>query len=131
MHEYEYQLPPQAMWEWDDGQSMYPPNTDEPMIIYRGADSDYTPALDAEAVDGRTIRLTIRDRSGHMVWQADLAGVDETVTIPASVTKDMREGRHQYFFDIMLVTADERRTFQNITPVWVYPTAGGIQYGRG
>ena len=35
MHEYEYQVPPQALWEWDDGQSMYPPNTNEPMVIYR------------------------------------------------------------------------------------------------
>jgi hypothetical protein len=128
MHEYEYQIPPQALWEWDDGQSMYPPNTDEPMIIYRGADSDYTMTPgDTEAGEG-TLRLTIRDRSGRMVWQTEPESLEATVTVPAQVTKDMQEGRHRYFFDIMLVTEDERRTLQGVTPVWVYPTAGGAQY---
>lgn len=130
MHEYDYQVPPQALWEWDDGQSMYPPNEDPPLIIQRGADCDYTPELDvdAEAAAGKTIRMTIRDRSGHRVWQGDLDRPDATVTIPASVTKDMREGRHMYMFDIMLITADERRSLQHVTPIWVFPTAGGLQY---
>lgn len=128
MHEYDYQMPPQALWEWDDGQSMYPPNADPPLIIQRGADNDYTPELDVEDAGGDTIRLTIRERGGRKIWQADLASPTDTVTIPASVTKDMREGRGRYFFDIMLIGDGERRSLQSITPVWVYPTAGGVQY---
>ena len=132
MHEYDYQLPPQALWEWDDGQAMYPPNADQPMIVYRGADSDYTAQLDAEEIGGRTIRLTIRDRSGHRVWQTDLESADATVTVPANVTKDMLESTRLYGYDIMLITQDERRVLQAYAPVFVYPTAGGVQYdGRG
>ena len=132
MHEYDYQVPPQALWEWDEGQSMYPPNADKPMIVHRGADCGYTPELETEDTGGQTIRLTIRERSGRKVWSGDLASPTDTVTVPASVTKDMRESRDRYFFDIMLIGDEERRSLQDITPVWVYPTAGGVQYdGRG
>ena len=128
MHEYDYTVPPQALWEWDDGQSMYPPNTDAPMVIYRGADSVFTPeVVDAELSDGVLV-LTIRSREGKKVWQAELANLTDETVVPAEITADMKEGHHYYFFDIMLVTEDGRTVVQPVTPVWVYPTAGGTQY---
>ena len=100
MHEYEYQVPPQAMWEWDDGQSMYPPNTNEPMVIYRGADSRFTPPVSETEEEG-TLVLTIRTRDDRHVWHQTLSDLTEEIIIPADVTKDMKEGRHYYFYDIM------------------------------
>ena len=129
MHEYDYTVPPQALWEWDDGQSMYPPNTDAPMIIYRGADSKYTPALEGIHLSGAAAVLTIRGRDGQKVWSTEISDLTAELTVPADITKDMHEGRHFYFFDIMLPVDEQLTVLQEVTPVWVYPTAGGVQYG--
>lgn len=132
MHEYDYMLPPEALWEWDDGQSMYPPNADTPMKIYRGYDSTYqipeeeTP----EEVGEGTLVLTIRSRDGHKVWSTEMESVGSEITVPESITRDMREGRRYYHFDIALINNDSRKLVREITPVWVYPTAGGTQYER-
>lgn len=129
MHEYDYMLPPQALWEWDDGQSMYPPNVDEPMVIYRGADSKFTlPAEEPPEVGEGTLVLTIRARDGRKVWSSEMNDITEEVSVPENVTRDMKEGRRYYFYDIMLVTENGREIVQPVTPVWVYPTAGGTQY---
>ena len=130
MHEFDYQLPPQALWEWDDGQSMYPPNTTEPMVIYRGADSKFAPP-EPEVVEDGELVLTIRTRDGWHVWHKTLTDLSEEVYVPASVTKDMREGRGYYFYDIMAVSDETIVTVQPVTPVHVYPTAGGVQYRKG
>ena len=129
MHEYEYQVPPQALWEWDDGQSMYPPNTDEPMVIYRGADCRFTPPVSETEEEG-TLVLTIRTRDDRHVWHQTLTDLATEIIIPADVTKDMKEGRHYYFYDIMAVGEETIFTVQPLTPVEVYPTAGGVQYNR-
>ena len=129
MHEYEYQVPPQALWEWDDGQSMYPPNTDEPMVIYRGADSRFTPPVSETEEEG-TLVLTIRTRDDRHVWHQTLTDLTTEIIIPADVTKDMKEGRHYYFYDIMAVGEETIFTVQPLTPVEVHPTAGGVQYNR-
>ena len=127
MHEFEYQVPPQALWEWDDGQSMYPPNTDEPMIIYRGADSRFKPPVASTTETGDLV-LTIRTRDDRHVWSYTLTDLTAEIVVPADVTKDMREGRNYYFYDILAVGQDTIFTVQPVTPVWVYPTAGGAQY---
>ena len=93
MHEYEYQVPPQALWVWDDGQSMYPPNTYEPMVIYRGADCRFTPPVSETEEEG-TLVLTIRTRDDRHVWHQTLTDLTTEIVIPADVTKDMKEGRH-------------------------------------
>ena len=129
MHEYEYQVPPQAMWEWDDGQSMYPPNTNEPMVIYRGADSRFTPPVSETEEEG-TLVLTIRTRDDRHVWHQTLNDLTEEIIIPADVTKDMKEGLHYYFYDIMAVGEETIFTVQPLTPVEVHPTVGGVQYNR-
>ena len=129
MHEYEYQVPPQALWEWDDGRSMYPPNTNEPMVIYRGADSRFTPPVSETEEEG-TLVLTIRTRDDRHVWHQTLNDLTEEVIIPADVTKDMKEGRHYYFYDIMAVGEETIFTVQPLTPVEVQPTVGGVQYNR-
>ena len=128
MHEYDFQVPPQVLWEWDDGQSMYPPNTDQPMIIYRGADSSYQPTLTGITLNNVLLTLTIRGRDGRKVWDTDIASLTDPVVVPATVTKDMHEGRNFYYFDIILLADNQHTVIQPVTPVWVYPTAGGIQY---
>ena len=108
---------------------MYPPNTDEPMRIYRGADSRFTPPVSEMTEEGELV-LTIRSRDGRHVWHQTLADLTTEITVPASVTKDMQEGRHYYFYDIMAVGDETIFTVQPLTPVEVHPTAGGAQYRR-
>ena len=130
MHEYDYRVPPSALWEWDDGMSTFPPNLPPPVELYRGADSAVRIDLTEENPGEGELKLYIRKRGEHRAIELPLSGAQCEVTVPADVTRDMEEGMEKYIYDIMLVGEDNRTVLRGPGKVIVYQTAGGVQYNR-
>lgn len=133
MHEYDYRVPPSALWEWDDGMSTFPPNLPPALELYRGADSrvsiDLTSEVAGLGMPGMPV-LYIRRRDGTRALEIPLDSEKCEVTVPADVTRDMEEGTEKYIYDIMMVGADTRTVLRGPGKVTVYQTAGGIQYNK-
>lgn len=130
MHEYDYRVPPSALWEWDDGMSTFPPNLPPVIELYRGADSKVRIDLTEENPGDGDLTLYIRHRGGTRAIEVPLPGNPCEVIIPDDVTKDMAEGMEQYIYDIMLTDADTRTVVRGPGKVTVYQTAGGVQYNK-